>query len=81
MKVLRARLFEIAEREKKAETDRLAGEKKEIGFGSQIRSYTLHPSQRVKDHRTSQESGNAQGVLDGELDPFMRAYLLRTAGE
>jgi peptide chain release factor 2 len=81
MKVLRARLFEIAEREKKAETDRLAGEKKEIGFGSQIRSYTLHPSQRVKDHRTSQESGNAQAVLDGELDPYMRAYLLQTAGE
>ncbi len=81
MKVLRARLFEMAEREKKAETDRLAGEKKEIGFGSQIRCYTLHPSQRVKDHRTSQENGNAQAVRDGELDPFMRAYLLRTAGE
>jgi len=79
MKVLRARLFELAEREKKVETDRLAGEKKEIGFGSQIRSYTLHPAQRVKDHRTSHEKGNAQGVLDGDLDSFMRAYLLQTA--
>ncbi len=79
MKVLKARLYERARAEKQEEADRLAGEKKEIGFGSQIRSYTLHPTQRVKDHRTKVEAGNAHGVLDGELDPFMRAYLLEGA--
>jgi peptide chain release factor 2 len=80
MKVLKARLYERAYAEKQAEADRLAGEKKEIGFGSQIRSYTLHPTQRVKDHRTKVEIGNAQGVLDGQLDAFMRAYLLEGTG-
>ena len=55
----------------------LRGEKVEIGFGSQIRSYTLHPAQRVKDHRTGVEVGNAQGVLDGDLDRFIRATLLQ----
>ena len=59
----------------------LAGEKKEIGFGSQIRSYTLHPSQRVKDHRTDVEIGNAQAVLDGDLDRFMRAVLMQKAAK
>ncbi len=81
MKVLRARLYERAQADKREEVERLAGEKKEIGFGSQIRSYTLHPAQRVKDHRTGVEVGNAQGVLDGELDPFVRASLLQSAGE
>jgi peptide chain release factor 2 len=80
MKVLKARLYERARAEKQEEADRLAGEKKEIGFGSQIRSYTLHPTQRVKDHRTKVEVGNAHGVLDGELDSFMRAYLLEGTG-
>ena len=79
LKVLKARLFERAEREHLEEVARLTGEKAKIDFGSQIRSYTLHPSQRVKDHRTSQESGNAQGVLDGNLDPFIRAFLLESA--
>ena len=54
----------------------LAGEKREIGFGSQIRSYTLHPQQRVKDHRTGTETGNVESVLDGDLDRFIRAMLL-----
>ena len=80
MKVLNARLYERARAEKREEVDRLAGEKKEIGFGSQIRSYTLHPTQRVKDHRTKVEAGNAQAVLDGQLDDFIRAYLLEGAG-
>jgi peptide chain release factor 2 len=80
MKVLKARLYEKARAEKLEESERLAGEKKDIGFGSQIRSYTLHPTQRVKDHRTKVEAGNAQGVLDGELDAFMRAYLLEGTG-
>jgi len=81
MKVLRARLWERARLEHEAKLASLAGEKKEIGFGSQIRSYTLHPSQRVKDHRTDLEIGNAQAVLDGDLDRFMRAALLRRAAK
>ena len=80
MKVLRARLYERAELAKRAEVERIAGEKKEIGFGSQIRSYTLHPTQRVKDHRTGYEVGNADAVLDGELSGFIRARLLQLAG-
>ncbi|MCU0668282.1 MAG: peptide chain release factor 2 [Myxococcota bacterium] len=79
MKVLRARLWERARVEQEQKMAALAGEKKEIGFGSQIRSYTLHPSQRVKDHRTDVEIGNAQAVLDGDLDRFMRAYLMQKA--
>ncbi|MBS1107135.1 MAG: hypothetical protein H6Q91_2637 [Deltaproteobacteria bacterium] len=81
MKVLRARLWERARLEHEAKLASLAGEKKEIGFGSQIRSYTLHPSQRVKDHRTDLEIGNAQAVLDGDLDRFMRAALLQRAAK
>ncbi len=76
MKVLRARLYELAREQHEAEQEKLAGEKKKIDFGSQIRSYTLHPSQRVKDHRTGVEIGNAQAVLDGAIDPLIRAYLL-----
>ncbi|MFQ5697744.1 MAG: peptide chain release factor 2 [Myxococcota bacterium] len=79
MKVLRARLFERAEAEQRAEAERLAGKKEKIDFGSQIRSYTLHPAQRVKDHRTGCEAGNALAVLDGGIDRFIRAYLLRAA--
>ena len=80
MKVLRARLYERAEREREAKMERLAGEKKRIDFGNQIRSYVLHPSQRIKDHRTGLEIGNVQAVLDGDLDPLIRAYLLQEAG-
>ena len=69
----------IAQREKEAEMDALRGEKREIGFGSQIRSYTLHPSQRIKDHRTKVEVGNTEAVLDGDLDAFIRAMLLHEA--
>jgi peptide chain release factor 2 len=76
MKILRAKLYEKARLEHEAKIEQVAGEKKKIDFGSQIRSYTLHPSQRVKDHRTDVEVGNAQAVLDGELDEFMRAFLL-----
>ncbi len=80
MKVLRARLYERAREEREAKLRKIEGEKLKIGFGSQIRSYTLHPQQRVKDHRTGLELGNAQSVLDGNLDPFMRAWLLQAAG-
>jgi peptide chain release factor 2 len=77
MKVLRARLYDRAELEREAEMEKLAGEKKRIDFGSQIRSYTLHPSQRIKDHRTDLDIGNVQPVLDGDLDALVRAYLLQ----
>ncbi len=81
MKVLRARLYERARLEKEEQLAALRGERLEIGFGSQIRSYTLHPAQRVKDHRTGIEVGNAQSVLDGDIDVFIRAALLaRPAG-
>jgi peptide chain release factor 2 len=76
MKVLRAHLYERQRREQEARLSDLAGEKREIGFGSQIRSYTLHPQQRVKDHRTNTEVGNVDAVLDGDLDRFIRATLL-----
>ena len=55
----------------------ITGEKREIGFGSQIRSYTLHPQQRVKDHRTDLEVGNVEGVLDGDIDGLIRSALLQ----
>jgi peptide chain release factor 2 len=79
MKVLRARLWERARQEREEKMAALAGEKKDIGFGHQIRSYTLHPSQRVKDHRTDVEVGNAEVVLDGDIDRFLRAALLSRA--
>jgi peptide chain release factor 2 len=79
MKVLRSRLFEHARREQEEKLDALRGEKRQIEFGSQIRSYTLHPQQRVKDHRTKLESGNVEAVLHGELDEFIRATLLDRA--
>jgi len=79
MKVLRARLYEKARRDQEQKLAEMRGEKAEIGFGSQIRSYTLHPAQRVKDHRTSTEAGNAEGVLDGDLDRFIRATLLQNS--
>jgi peptide chain release factor 2 len=80
MKVLRARLYERARQEHEEQLAALRGEKLEIGFGSQIRSYTLHPAQRVKDHRTDVEVGNAQAVLDGDIDPFIRSALLARTG-
>ncbi|MCH2185845.1 peptide chain release factor 2 [Myxococcota bacterium] len=81
MKVLRAQLFERSRREQEEKMAAIVGEKREIGFGSQIRSYTLHPQQRVKDHRTDSEMGNADAVLDGEIDGFMRATLLKQSVE
>jgi peptide chain release factor 2 len=79
MKVLRSRLFEHARREQEEKLAALRGEKRQIEFGSQIRSYTLHPQQRVKDHRTKLESGNVEAVLHGDLDDFIRATLLDRA--
>jgi peptide chain release factor 2 len=77
MKVLRARLYERARQEQEQELERLGGEKKEIAWGSQIRSYVLAPYQLVKDHRTGVETGNVDAVLDGRIDPFIEAYLFQ----
>ena len=79
LRILRSRLVELAEEQREAELARERGAAQDIGFGSQIRSYVLHPYQLVKDHRTGFEVGNAQGVLDGSLDGFIHAYLLAKA--
>ena len=82
LRILRSRLAELQEEQREAELARERGAAQDIGFGSQIRSYVLHPYQLVKDHRTDYEVGNAQGVLDGALDGFIREYLLaKAAGE
>jgi peptide chain release factor 2 len=75
-KMLRARLYDREKELQAKEKENLHGEKKEIGWGSQIRSYVLQPYRLVKDHRTSCEIGNVDGVLDGNLEPFIKAYLL-----
>jgi peptide chain release factor 2 len=79
MRILKSRLAEHELERREAELARERGEVLDTGFGSQIRSYVLHPYQLVKDHRTDVEEGNAQAVLDGDLDPFIRAYLLANA--
>jgi peptide chain release factor 2 len=80
MKILRAKLFEVEEEKKRRELADLKGEHVKAEWGSQIRSYVLHPYQMVKDHRTEHEAGNAQAVLDGRLDDFMEAYLRSAVG-
>jgi peptide chain release factor 2 len=80
MKMLRAKLLEREEARRREEIAAEKGEAQNVNFGSQIRSYVLHPYTMVKDHRTSFEVGDAQRVLDGDLDGFVRAELLRTAG-
>jgi peptide chain release factor 2 len=77
MKVLKARLYDQRLKEQQARLDQLGGEKKDIAFGSQIRSYVLHPYQMVKDHRTKFQKGDVNRVLDGDLDEFIKAYLLK----
>jgi peptide chain release factor 2 len=79
MAMLRAKLVEREERERREEIARERGEAQDVNFGSQIRSYVLHPYTMVKDHRTDFEAGNANGVLDGDLDGFVHAYLLASA--
>jgi peptide chain release factor 2 len=81
MRMLRARLLEEEERKRAEEMAAERGEQKAAEWGSQIRSYTLHPSTRVKDHRTGHEVGDAQRVLDGDIDGFVREYLLQAAGD
>lgn len=76
MQMLKAKLFEKEREEQMATLDSIRGEKKEIGWGSQIRSYVFHPYNMVKDHRTSEETGNTGAVMDGEIDRFINAYLV-----
>jgi peptide chain release factor 2 len=79
MKVLRARLYQKALDERRAEEEKRVGAKKAIEWGSQIRSYVLHPYRMVKDHRTGHETGDTDRVLDGDLAPFVEAYLKSSA--
>jgi len=80
MKILRARLYERMIEQERAEKEAMEAEKKEIAWGNQIRSYVLHPYTMVKDHRTGIENGNAKGVLEGDLDPFILGYLKQFGG-
>lgn len=78
MKMLKAKLYQLEIEKQQQELNEIRGEQKEIGWGSQIRSYVFHPYSMVKDHRTNEESGNTQAVMDGQLDPFINAYLRST---
>lgn len=75
MKVLRSRLYEVRKREQEEKLAKASQEKKDIAWGSQIRSYVFHPYNMVKDHRTNAETSNLQAVMDGNLDAFIEAYL------
>ena len=75
MNMLRSKLIELREREREEKELELRGDIKKIEWGSQIRSYVFHPYNMVKDHRTNVETSNIQAVMDGELEPFIRAYL------
>jgi peptide chain release factor 2 len=77
MKVLKARLYDIKIKENQAKLAEISGVKKEIGFGSQIRSYVLHPYQLVKDHRTKEQVNDVTRVLDGDIDVFIKSYLMK----
>ncbi len=79
MQLLRSKLIELEERKRAEQLAKERGEVKEVAWGSQIRSYFLHPDQRVKDHRTGHETGDTQGVLDGDIDDFVRDFLNKTA--
>ena len=80
MKILKARLYQVELEKEKEKNKDLEDQKMDIGFGSQIRSYVFHPYQMVKDHRTKEENGNTQAVMDGDLNPFIKAFLLSTIG-
>jgi peptide chain release factor 2 len=79
MKVLKARLYDIKIKENQAKLAEISGAKKEIGFGSQIRSYVMHPYQLVKDHRTKEQVNDVNRVLDGDIDVFIKSYLMKRA--
>jgi peptide chain release factor 2 len=79
MKVLKSRLFDLKLKEQQARLEQLGGEKRDIAFGSQIRSYVLQPYQMIKDHRTKLQRGDVDRVLDGDLDEFIKVYLMQKA--
>jgi peptide chain release factor 2 len=79
MRVLKARLYDLKTKEQQAKLEQLGGEKRDIAFGSQIRSYVLHPYQMVKDHRTKEQVGDVNRVLDGDIDGFIKTYLMKKA--
>ncbi|RIU94510.1 peptide chain release factor 2 [Oceanobacillus picturae] len=80
MKMLKSKLYQLEIEKQQQELAEIRGEQKEIGWGSQIRSYVFHPYSMVKDHRTNTEMGNTQAVMDGEIDPFIDAYLRSQMG-
>ncbi len=80
MKLLKAKLYELEQKKHEEETARLKGEHVQADFGTQIRSVTVHPYSIVKDHRTNYETGNTDGYLAGNVDPFIHAYLQAQAG-
>ncbi len=81
IRVLKSHLYELELRKKKDEQSKREGQKKKIEWGSQIRNYVLHPYKMIKDIRTNHETGNVQAVLDGDLDDFIKAYLMEFGGE
>ena len=81
MKMLRARLYEMEKEKQREKLDEIQSTKKEIGWGSQIRSYVLHPYRMIKDHRTNYETGNVDPVLNGDLSEFIKSYLLMQSGQ
>jgi peptide chain release factor 2 len=81
MRILKSQLYELELRKQQEEQAKIEGEKKKIEWGSQIRSYVLHPYKMVKDLRTDHETGNVQAVLDGDLNPFIKSFLMEFAGK
>jgi len=81
MRILKSQLYELELRKLREEQSKIEGQKKKIEWGSQIRSYTLHPYKMIKDHRTSYESGNVVAVLDGDLNEFIKSYLMEFGGK
>jgi peptide chain release factor 2 len=80
MKILKARLYQAELDKEKEKNKELEDQKMDIGWGSQIRSYVFHPYNMVKDHRTKEETGNVQAIMDGDLNKFIRAFLLNAMG-
>ena len=77
MHVLKARLYDLKVKEQQANLEKIGGVKRDIAFGSQIRSYVMHPYQLVKDHRTKEQVGDVNRVLDGDIDVFIKTYLMK----
>jgi len=76
MKMLKSKLYQLEKEKEQAKIDKIEGSKKKIEWGSQIRSYVFHPYNMVKDHRTDHETSNTQGVMDGNIEEFIKSYLM-----